>query len=167
MKWLNRFIIIFIGMIFTVAAEASQPTSRYSNRYIGRLSYLGMQQNNGGSFSTSKIEFGFRYWLGTKAYFLSLAGIYPLQFDQGEYITGGSLSVCIGLNLDNVLHLEYGIDHHTWGNAIPGNTSFYGKVIFPTSWNYISEFFGGASFSGNSSGKTPSFIIQIGMSHLF
>lgn len=169
---LARFIFLTALCLFYAMPSfgTGTPVAKKSplmNFVVVRGSYMNVHQGNGGDVSTGTVEIGYRHWFNSKVYGSFFGGAYPFESDNVSNTLGANISACVGLNIDNIMRLEYGIDYHAWGDAMPGTTGFLTKVSVPIRRWGLNEVFGGVSFPGNSSGKTPSYILQLGIGKLF
>lgn len=157
---------IFIVMpILADELPAKKPPQM--NFIFVRGSYMNVHQGNGGDLSTGTLEVGYRHWFNSKIYGAFSGGAYPFSAEGNGSNFGGNLAAFLGLNIDNIMRLEYGVDYHWWGDAIPGTAGFMAKASVPVHFWQLNEVFGGISFPGNSSGKTPSYVLQFGIGKLF
>lgn len=162
-------IAIMLILLFYVPAWAGETTSKslQLNFISLRMSLMNVHQGNGGDLSTGSLEVGYRHWFNTKIYSSFSVGAYPLSSDSIDSTVGTNLLCGVGFNLDNVIRIEYGVAYYTWGESMASTTNFVTKVIIPTRQWPVSELFGSMGFPGNSSGKTPLYILNIGIGKLF
>ncbi|QDK36404.1 hypothetical protein [Bdellovibrio sp. NC01] len=169
MSWQSA---LFAALIFLYGAngfsqEAPIKKNPQMSFIVVRGSYMNVHQGNGGDLSTGVLEVGYRHWFNSKIYGAFSGGVYPFSADGSESIVGVATAAYLGLNVDNIMRLEYGIDYHWWGDAMPSTVGGTVRVSVPVRFWNLNEVFGGVSFPGNSSGKTPSYILQIGVGKLF
>lgn len=162
---LSALMILYGVLSFAQGTPVKIPQRNF---VVVRGGYLSVYQGNGGDVSTGIIEVGYRHWFNSKIYGAFAGGIFPFSADMTEGSNiGASASARVGLNLNNIIRLEYGIDYHWWGNAMPGTAAGLWYISIPAKFWGLNEVFGGVSFPGNAGGKTPLYVLQIGVGKLF